>query len=260
MCVVEKGAKKCKKCTKDKCSCYWDGTLSTNKGKAPQKAPAPKRLVPMVKIKITCPQKATKKAGKSHIIPFLLWTDLHPLLEVFHSLQALTSHMAYHLWLPPSMLCIHPVFYVVKLMPVPKDPIGWWVCPPPALTVIGGEQHYEVESILDSRLRARKLGWIGELEGLWVWGDLLSEQMWHQCIMTDFSSLTITLVHLVAFVWFTLPVWTSVPIYQHHDFAAVKSMHPWRGGDVRGTLKFQYSDFVTHVTLCNSCNSVWLST
>ena len=25
---------------------------------------------------------------------------------------------------------------------------------------------------------------------------------------------------------------------------------------VRGTLKFQYSDSVTHVTLCNSCDSV----
>jgi len=55
------------------------------------------------------------------------------------------------------MLRIHPVFHVVKLMPVPKDPIRQQVHLPPAPTVIGGEQHYEVESILDSRLRAGKL-------------------------------------------------------------------------------------------------------
>jgi len=68
MCVVEKGAKKCKKCMKDKRSCYWNGTPLTNKGKAPQKAPALKQLIPMVEIKTNCPQKVTEKTGKSHII------------------------------------------------------------------------------------------------------------------------------------------------------------------------------------------------
>ena len=29
---------------------------------------------------------------------------------------------------------------------------------------------------------------------------------------------------------------------------------------VRGTLKFHHSDSATHVTVCNSCNSVWSST
>jgi len=62
------------------------------------------------------------------------------------------------------------------------------------------------------------------------------------------SSIMITLVHLITFVGFTFPAWTSMLVYQHHDFTAVRSMHPWRWGDVRGTLKFQYSD---SVTLCN---------
>jgi len=74
------------------------------------------------------------------------------------------------------------------------------------------------------------------------------------------SSIATTLVHLIAFVRFTLPAWTSVLVYQYHDFAAVRLMHPWRGGDVRGTPKFQYSDsatlqlmqhFVIPATLCN---------
>jgi len=46
----------------------------------------------------------------------------------------------------------------------------------------------------------------------------------------------------------------------NNDFATVGSMCPWRGGDVRGTLKFQYSDSATHATLCDSCDSVWSST
>jgi len=81
---------------------------------------------------------------------------LHCFLGPFVVVQPVGLH-AYHLWLPSSMLHIHPVFYVVKLMPVPEDPISWQVQPLPAPTVIGGEQHYKVESILDSRLKAGRL-------------------------------------------------------------------------------------------------------
>ena len=42
-------------------------------------------------------------------------------------------------------------------MPVPDDLIRWHVHPVPTPTVIGGEQHYKVESILDSRLKAGRL-------------------------------------------------------------------------------------------------------
>ena len=75
------------------------------------------------------------------------------------------------------------------------------------------------------------------------------------------SSIVITLVHLITFMWFTLLAWTSMPVYQHHDFAAVRLMHPWRGGDVRGTPKFQSNSniptlrlmrhFAIPVTLCD---------
>jgi len=65
----------------------------------------------------------------------------HRFLGPFPVVHPVGSH-AYHLRLPPSMLRIHPVFHVVKLMPVPNDLIGQQVHPPPAPTVIGGKQHY----------------------------------------------------------------------------------------------------------------------
>jgi len=47
---------------------------------------------------------------------------LHCFLGLFPVVYPVGLH-AYCLQLPPSMLCIHPVFHVVKVMPVPKDPI-----------------------------------------------------------------------------------------------------------------------------------------
>jgi len=88
----------------------------------------------------------------------------HRFLGPFPVVHPVELH-AYHLQLPPSMLRIHPVFHVVKLMPVPKDLIRQRVHPPPAPTVIGGEQHYEVELILDSRLRAGKLEFLVSWKG-----------------------------------------------------------------------------------------------
>jgi len=108
-------------------------------------------------IHITCP---SKKLSHYFLGPFPV---VHPV----------GSH-TYHLQLPPSMSSIHPVFHVVKLMLVPEDPIGQQVCSPPAPTVIGGKQYYEVESILNSRLRAGKLEFLvnwkgyGYKENSWV--------------------------------------------------------------------------------------------
>ena len=61
------------------------------------------------------------------------------------------SRNAYQLILPRSMARLHPVFNVVKLLPAPEDPfLGWKVqllLPP---EIVDGEEHYEVERILDS--------------------------------------------------------------------------------------------------------------
>jgi hypothetical protein len=59
----------------------------------------------------------------------------------------------YHLRLPRSMSCLHPVFLVVKLMPAPADLIpGRQSDPPPDPILVNGEEHYEVEAVLDSRI------------------------------------------------------------------------------------------------------------
>jgi hypothetical protein len=60
---------------------------------------------------------------------------------------------AYYLQLPHSMSRLHPVFPVVKLMPAPADPIlGQRSDPPPDPVLVDGEEHYEVEAILNSRV------------------------------------------------------------------------------------------------------------
>jgi len=48
---------------------------------------------------------------------------LHCFLGPFPVVHPVGLH-TYCLQLPPSMSCIHPVFHVVKLMPVPNDLIG----------------------------------------------------------------------------------------------------------------------------------------
>jgi len=126
--------------------------------------------------------------------------------------------------------------------------------------------------IADSGLGSWSSWWTGRAMGMrrtpgWVNTTSMHHDWFHSSIVT-------TLVHLITFMQFTLPAWTSVLVYQYHDFATARSMHPWRGGDVSGTPKFQYSDSVTlqlmqhcaiPATLCNhppkkvapSCNTYW---
>src|SRR6202041_3081349 len=65
---------------------------------------------------------------------------------------------AYRLRLPRSLNRLHPVFPVVKLKPAPADPIpGRQSKPPPDPILVDGEEHYEVEAILDSRMSRGRL-------------------------------------------------------------------------------------------------------
>jgi hypothetical protein len=68
---------------------------------------------------------------------------------------------------------LHPVFHVIKLLLVPPDLIGHHVHPPPPPMVIGANEHYEVQAILDSCLRS------GHLEFLVSWkGYSYEENSW----------------------------------------------------------------------------------
>lgn len=60
---------------------------------------------------------------------------------------------AYCLKLPRSMFQIHPLFHIIKLMPVLPDPIkGRHARMPPPHEIIVGEERYEVEEVMNSCL------------------------------------------------------------------------------------------------------------
>jgi hypothetical protein len=83
-----------------------------------------------------------------------------------YTIERPVGRMAYQLRLPRSMQRLHPVFPVVKLYPAPKDPIpGRCQAPPPEPEIIGGEQRWEVEAILDSRMWNRKLQYLVAWKG-----------------------------------------------------------------------------------------------
>ena len=80
------------------------------------------------------------------------------------------GNIAYRLRLPPSMSRIHPVFNIVKLTPVPEDPIvGRRPLPQPLPEIIDGEEEWIVEEILDSRMMNRKLHYLVK------WKDFTAE-------------------------------------------------------------------------------------
>jgi hypothetical protein len=103
----------------------------------------------------------------------------HRFLGPYPVIRPVGSHV-YRLKLPPSMSRIHPVFHVVKLMPVPTNPItGRRTKPPPSPEIVGGEERYEVKEVIDSRFYRRRLQYLvrwkgyGHEENLWlVEGDV----------------------------------------------------------------------------------------
>ncbi|KIJ31883.1 hypothetical protein M422DRAFT_133357, partial [Sphaerobolus stellatus SS14] len=61
---------------------------------------------------------------------------------------------------------IHPVFDIVKLLHAPPNPIPRWKTePPPPPELVDGEEHYEVEQVLDSRLFCNRLEYLVKWKG-----------------------------------------------------------------------------------------------
>jgi hypothetical protein len=55
---------------------------------------------------------------------------------------------------------------VVKLSPAPPNPIlGQRLAPPPPTTLVNGEEEYEVEAILDSRMHYNQLEYLVKWKG-----------------------------------------------------------------------------------------------
>ena len=64
------------------------------------------------------------------------------------------------------MARLHLVFNVIKLLPAPEDPfLGRKVQPPPPPEIVDGEEHYEIERILDSRLTCDRLHFLVKWKG-----------------------------------------------------------------------------------------------
>jgi hypothetical protein len=81
-------------------------------------------------------------------------------------IEVCVSRGAYHLDLPPHFRRLHPVFPAVKLSIAHPDPIPGR-CPalPPPTTLIDGEDKYEVEAILDSRMHYNCLEYLVKWKG-----------------------------------------------------------------------------------------------
>jgi hypothetical protein len=72
----------------------------------------------------------------------------------------------YHLALPFSMRRLCPNFSVIKLRLAPDDPFpGRRTVPPPDLVLIDGETEYDVEAILDSRMRYCRMEYLVKWKG-----------------------------------------------------------------------------------------------
>jgi hypothetical protein len=63
------------------------------------------------------------------------------------------GRLAYKLEFPPTWR-IHPVISVAQLEPAPADPFGRATQPPPAVE-IDGEEEFEIDAILESKIRGR---------------------------------------------------------------------------------------------------------
>jgi hypothetical protein len=77
---------------------------------------------------------------------------------------------AYRLKFPRSIKR-HPVVHVSEIEPAGNDPLPGQIHKPPPPVVIDGEEEWEVEEVVDSRRRYRKLEykvkWVGDEEATW---------------------------------------------------------------------------------------------
>ena len=71
----------------------------------------------------------------------------------------------------PDVVRLHPVFHVSLLEHAAGDPLPGQRSPPPPAIIVDGEEEWEVERVLDSRLFYRKLQylvkWMGDDTPTW---------------------------------------------------------------------------------------------
>ena len=60
----------------------------------------------------------------------------------------------------PADIKIHPVQHISELEPAANDPDPGQIIPPPPAVEIDGEEEWEVEEVLDAKIRYRKLQYL----------------------------------------------------------------------------------------------------
>jgi transposase InsO family protein len=124
---------------------------------APQFVPGDRVWLDSSDIKTTCP---SAKLAHRYLGPY--------------KIDRRVGHDSYRLRLPYSLCHLHPVFSIVKLYPAPPNPFpGRRTRSPPNPVLVDGEEQFEVEEILNSRVR------YGRVEYLVKWrGYNVSENQW----------------------------------------------------------------------------------
>ena len=134
---------------------------------------------------------------------------------------------------------IHLVFHVIKLMPVPPDPIEGRVArPPPLPDIVEGEERYEVEEVINIQFYYRKLQFLvkwkgyGHEENLW----LSERDIDAPDLIVNFygaNSNVLKWISTITFGQMGFRLWNGGhgrrKGHMHQDTVS------WRGGDVRGT-------------------------
>ena len=73
---------------------------------------------------------------------------------------------AYKLELPPSLRRLHPVFPVVKLLPVLLDPFpSCHQAPPPEPIIVDDVKHFKLDEVLNSRIHYRRVEYLVKWKG-----------------------------------------------------------------------------------------------
>jgi len=129
---------------------------------------------------------------------------------------------------------LHPVFNVIKLTPVPLDPIvGQCQTPPPPPELIDSEEEYLVEEILDSRMWRQKLQYLVKWEGYgiehntWEYSDNLDNAA--EAVAELHSTHPGALHHICAMAFETI-LFHPVPL----AFTSSRCSSRRGGGDCKG--------------------------
>ena len=93
----------------------------------------------------------------------------HKFLGPYEVVESVGTH-AYRLKFPPSIKR-HLVVHVSEIEPASDDLFPGQGHPPPPLVIVDGEEEWEVEAVVDSRIGYRRLeyrvNWVGEEETTW---------------------------------------------------------------------------------------------